>query len=102
MDVSVLRCRVAILGSFIHACDLTLALCLPQISPFAVGHSLWHTDSKTGTKHMDGAFTMPFHPKTAHALGLPFSPEILMNVININLGLEKVKQFWKAGVAYGI
>lgn len=51
---------------------------------------------------MDGAFTMPFHPKTTHALGLPFSPEILLNVVNVNIGLEKVKQFWKAGLAYGV
>jgi hypothetical protein len=70
--------------------------------PFAVGHSLWHTDSTTGKSHMDGAFTMPFHPKTTHFLGLPLSPEILLNVVNVNIGLEKVKQFWKAGMARGV
>jgi hypothetical protein len=70
--------------------------------PFAVGESLWHEDSTTGTSHMDGAFTMPFHPKTTHTLGLPFSPEILLNVINVNISLEKVKQFWSAGVARGV
>lgn len=70
--------------------------------PFAVGESLWHKDSTTGSSHMDGAFTMPFHPKTTHALGLPFSPEILLNVVNVNISLEKVKQFWRAGVARGV
>lgn len=70
--------------------------------PFAVGKSLWHTDSMTGTYHMDGAFTMPFHPKATHTLGLPPSPEILLNVINVNISLEKVKQFWRAGFARGV
>jgi len=51
---------------------------------------------------MDGAFTMPFHPRTTHALGLPFSPGILLNVVNVNIGLEQVKKFWKAGMEYGV
>ena len=52
--------------------------------------------------HMDGAFTMPFHPKATHILGLPLSPEILLNVVNVNIGLEQVKQFWRAGLTHGI
>ena len=63
---------------------------------------MWHEDSTTGASHMDGAFTMPFHPKTTHTLGLPFSPEILLNVVNVNISLEKVKQFWRAGIARGV
>jgi hypothetical protein len=51
---------------------------------------------------MDGAFTIPYHPKTSYSLGLPLSLDILMNVVNVNLGREKVKNFWKAGLAYGI
>jgi hypothetical protein len=51
---------------------------------------------------MDGAFTIPFHPKTSYTLGLPFSLDILMNVVNVNLGRDRVKDFWKAGLAYGI
>jgi hypothetical protein len=51
---------------------------------------------------MDGAFTIPFHPKTSYTLGLPLSLDILINVVNVNLGREKVKNFWKAGLEYGI
>lgn len=40
-------------------------------SPFATGHALWHQDSNTGRRHMDGALTALFHLRYQHYLGLP-------------------------------
>jgi hypothetical protein len=67
--------------------------------PFATGGSIWHDGG-----HNDGAFTSPFHPDCDYYVGLPteistMSLDVLFNVVNVNLSLQKVGKFWRAGLA---
>jgi len=64
--------------------------------PWAVGNGLFHEN------HMDGAFTASQHPTCEHALHLPRMWSLYLNTININLGVNLVRKFWKAGLEYGI
>jgi hypothetical protein len=64
--------------------------------PFAIGNDLWYDH------HMDGAFTASHHPKCHYNVGFAFDWDLVWNVINVNLGREKVEQFWKKGLAYGL
>jgi hypothetical protein len=63
--------------------------------PYAVGSGLWHEN------HMDGAFTMPAHPSCAHTVGLAMNLNLFANVVNVNLGRDKVEHFWNLGKEYG-
>jgi hypothetical protein len=64
--------------------------------PFVLGNGFW----KHG--HMDGAFTVGPHPSCAHALHLPHMWDLFFNVVNVNLGEDMVRKFWKAGSEYGV
>jgi hypothetical protein len=64
--------------------------------PYAVGNDLWLKD------HMDGAFSTAQHPICAHTLGLTLYPELVANVLNVNLGRDKVVKFWNEGLAKGL
>ena len=64
--------------------------------PFVLGNGFW----KHG--HMDGAFTVGPHPSCAHALHLPRMWDLFFNVVNVNLGEDMVRKFWKAGSEYGV
>jgi hypothetical protein len=64
--------------------------------PFAVGDDLWHLE------HMDGAFSIPYHPRCEHHVGLAPDLDLLANVINVNLGRAKVEKFWNNGLLYGL
>lgn len=64
--------------------------------PYAVGDGLWHHG------HMDGGAAALFHPKCEVHLDLPLDLDLLSNIVNVNLGREKVFQFWKKGLAYGL
>lgn len=66
--------------------------------PFAVGDDLWHNN-----EHMDGAFSMAHHPICEHNLGLALLDwDLMANVLNVNLGRNKVEQFWNQGLARGL
>lgn len=71
-------------------------------SPLAIGDRLWHRDSQTGMYHMDGAFSLAQHPTCQFKLGLPLSLDVYLNILNMNLGPDKVEKFWKAGLAHGL
>ena len=64
--------------------------------PFAVGDDLFHEE------HMDGAFSFTEHPNCEHHVGLALDIDLFLNIVNVNLGREKVEKFWKAGLAYGL
>jgi hypothetical protein len=64
--------------------------------PLAIGNDLWYDH------HMDGAFTTPYHPKCQYNVGLAFDLDLYMNVVNVNLGRDKVEKFWNKGLAYGL
>lgn len=64
--------------------------------PFATGDDLWHDG------HMDGAFSIPYHPSCEHNLGLTLDLDLIANVVNVNLGRTKVEKLWKKGLAYGL
>ena len=74
--------------------SLTFSCCNPR--PFATGDRLWND------RHIDGAYSIFSHPKCHKTVGLPYDLELFANALNVNLGIEKVKRFWKAGKAYGI
>jgi len=64
--------------------------------PYAVGDGLWLHG------HMDGGVAAVFHPKCEVHLDLPLDLDLLGNIVNVNLGREKVFQFWEKGLAYGL
>ena len=63
--------------------------------PFILGSDLFYQG------HMDGAFSMSYHPACAHEVGLVNNPDLLVNVVNANLGREKVEKFWNMGLTSG-
>ena len=70
--------------------------------PWATGDGLWVEDVLTGNHHMDGAFSATTHPRCSHHLGLPFMLDLFLNILNVNLGRDKVEKYWNAGVLLGI
>jgi hypothetical protein len=71
--------------------------------PFFLGHRLWHTDSSTGEKHMDGVFmALHDHPLCSHHVGLAWDWELQINSLNVNMGPDVVKKLWNRGLDYGL
>ena len=70
--------------------------------PWATGDGLWAEDVLTGNHHMDGAFSATTHPRCTHQLSLPFMLDLFLNILNVNLGRDKVEKYWNAGVELGI
>lgn len=70
--------------------------------PWATGDGLWTKDKLTGDHHMDGAFSATTHPRCTHHLGLPFMLDLFMNILNVNLGRDKVENYWNAGIMLGL
>lgn len=70
--------------------------------PWATGDGLWVEDVLTGNHHMDGAFSATTHPRCTHQLSLPFMLDLFLNILNVNLGRDKVAKYWNAGVELGI
>jgi hypothetical protein len=64
--------------------------------PYATGGDLWLKD------HMDGAFTVAQHPKCEHSVGLSSNLDLVANIVNVNLGRDKVEKFYNAGLALGL
>jgi hypothetical protein len=64
--------------------------------PYATGGDLWLKD------HMDGAFTVSHHPKCEHSVGISSDFELVANIVNVNLGRDKVEKFYNAGLALGL
>lgn len=70
--------------------------------PWATGDGLWTKDALTGDHHMDGAFSATTHPRCTHHLGLPFMLDLFLNILNVNLGRDKVEKYWNAGIMLGL
>ena len=70
--------------------------------PWATGDGLWAKDALTGDHHMDGAFSATTHPRCTHHLGLPFMLDLFLNILNVNLGRDKVEKYWNAGIMLGL
>lgn len=70
--------------------------------PWATGDGLWTQDELTGDHHMDGAFSATTHPRCTHHLGLPFMLDLFLNILNVNLGRDKVEKYWNAGIMLGL
>jgi hypothetical protein len=51
--------------------------------PYATGGDLWLKD------HMDGAFTVSQHPKCEHSVGISSDLDLLANIVNVNVTVEK-------------
>jgi hypothetical protein len=64
--------------------------------PFAIGGNLWYEG------HMDGAFTTLYHPSCEHTVGLELDWDLYANVLNVNLGRDRVENFWNKGVTFGL
>jgi hypothetical protein len=64
--------------------------------PYATGGDLWLKD------HMDGAFTVAQHPKCEHSVGIELNLDLVKNIVNVNLGRDKVEKFYYAGLALGL
>jgi hypothetical protein len=64
--------------------------------PYATGGDLWLED------HMDGAFTVAQHPKCEHSVGISSDLDLVANIVNVNLGRDKVEKFYNAGLALGL
>jgi hypothetical protein len=64
--------------------------------PYATGADLWLKD------HMDGAFTAGQHPPCAHSVGIASDLDLFANIVNVNLGRDKVEKFYQAGLALGL
>ena len=70
--------------------------------PWATGDGLWTQDELTGDHHMDGAFSATTHPRCTNHLGLPFMLDLFLNILNVNLGRDKVEKYWNAGIMLGL
>lgn len=79
-----------------NASELRMMLIQTTWIPFAIGSGLWYNG------HMDGAFTTPFHPAADVTLGLELDWDLYANVLNVNLGREKVEKFWRKGTELGL
>lgn len=64
--------------------------------PAATGNGLFHK------QHMDGAFSVLTHPACEHKLGLAFDFDLIANIVNVNIGPEKVAKLWKLGLQTGL
>lgn len=69
--------------------------------PFAVGSQLWHYGAD-GVAHMDGAFLAFTHPRCGTNLGLANDLDLILNILNVNLGRDKVEKLWNAGLSHGL
>jgi hypothetical protein len=65
--------------------------------PFAISRDLWYSE------HMDGAFTLHSHPRCQFQLGYDkWEWDLMINALNVNLGYNKVQQFWQRGLQLGL
>jgi len=64
--------------------------------PYATGRHLWHKN------HMDGGFTGLFHPRCKYYVGLAPDLDLFLNIVNVNLGRDKVERLWNKGLSYGL
>ena len=76
--------------------DLRTMLLQTTWIPFAVGQSWWHLG------HMDGAFSLFYHPRCASTVRLPINLDLISNALNIGLDREKATEYWELGLQYGV
>jgi len=67
--------------------------------PFATGFGMAKIDP-SGKWHVDGGFSFPFHPRCKHNLNLPFKFNLIVNILNPSLTIQKALEFWKDGMSY--
>lgn len=71
--------------------------------PFVTGNNTFTEDPFSGQLHMDGAFSAHLHPKCQKELSLPDNlPDLYANVLNPNLSMDQVDNFFQAGLRYGL
>ena len=46
---------------------------------------------------LDGGFSLLFHPRCKHGIYLPPTMEMLVNILNVNMGFETVKKLYSRG-----
>lgn len=68
--------------------------------PFATGFGVAKID-QSGIWHMDGGFSFPFHPKCQNNLNLPLKFDLILNILNPSLSIQKALEFWRDGISYG-
>jgi hypothetical protein len=65
--------------------------------PFATGSSLWHND------RMDGGVTYFSHPWCERSAALPLHKlDLLVNILNVNLGATDVQRLYESGISHGL
>ena len=80
--------------------EITKATSIPHLKtllrqsafiPFATGFGLHHKG------HFDGGFSLLFHPRCTHSITLPFSFDMLRNILNVNMGIDVVNRLYAYG-----
>jgi len=65
-------------------------------SPMATGNGF----SLDG--HMDGGFSLLEHPKCTKSVLLPLDLGLMMNSLNVEMGIDEAYRLWNYGLAYGL
>ena len=81
----------------IHTSILTDVIVLCTSRPYITGQSLWRQDEHKGDYHMDGAFTVPAHPRCKQKLGLPLRIDLWSYILSPALQRQKALEFYELG-----
>ena len=65
-------------------------------SPLATGNGLFSDG------HMDGGFSLLEHPKCTKSVTLPLDARLMINSLNVNMGIDEAYRLWNQGLAYGL
>ena len=71
--------------------ELRTLLLKTSFIPFATGLGM------TRDGENDGGFSFLFHPRCAHTVMLPATWRMLSNVLNVNMGMETVRELYEVG-----
>jgi len=52
--------------------------------------------------HMDGGFSLLEHPKCTKSVLLPLDLGLMMNSLNVEMGIDEAYRLWNYGLAYGL
>lgn len=64
--------------------------------PLATGNGLFHDG------HNDGGFSLLQHPKCTQSVTLPLDAKLMLNSLNVNMGIDEAYRLWNQGLAYGL
>lgn len=71
--------------------ELRKLLVKTSFIPFATGFGFGHEGEN------DGGFSLLFHPRCNHNIMLPVTWKMLKNVLNVNMGMDTVKELYEIG-----